>query len=308
LSTNKLIALSFLQTAGTLDLDGCDVETAGDFSIADGTAASFDNLGGRTITVGGNAVFVGGQSDLINLDAAAAWTIDVTGGLDATYCTIGSSNATGSTGYASSSVDGGGNTNWVFDMDDYGDWAYRRRIYLNTTSCGAPIDADVSTFPLLIRLDGTNFDFSQAASDGRDIRFSSTEGFHLVYEKEYWSQAGSRAALWVRVPVVEAGNKTQGILMYWGNGAAADKSNPSAAFQTANGFQGVWHLNDDILDATSNSNDGFETGGTYTSAGYIEGGRSYAGSHYDSIPDDNSLDNTAKLTVSAWVYPTVLNG
>ena len=30
--------------------------------------------------------------------------------------------------------------------------------------------------------------------------------------------------------------------MYWGNGAAADSSNPAVVFQPGNGFVGVWHL------------------------------------------------------------------
>ena len=51
-------------------------------------------------------------------------------------------------------------------------------------------------------------------------------------------------------------------MMYWGNEDAQDRSNAAAVFDTASGFQGVWHLAGDQneYDATANSYDGVAYG------------------------------------------------
>ena len=44
----------------------------------------------------------------------------------------------------------------------YGDWAYSTRVYLDTSESGSQVAGSVIDFPILIRLDGSSFDFSQA--------------------------------------------------------------------------------------------------------------------------------------------------
>ncbi len=48
-------------------------------------------------------------------------------------------------------------------------WKYNRKITLNTSSSGASINSDLYNFPVLIRLNSTNFNFSQAQPEGRDL-------------------------------------------------------------------------------------------------------------------------------------------
>jgi hypothetical protein len=48
----------------------------------------------------------------------------------------------------------------------------------------------------------------------------------------------------VKVDTVYGNNATQTIRLHWNNGAAASESNGAAVFDTANGFRGVWHLQD----------------------------------------------------------------
>ena len=60
-------------------------------------------------------------------------------------------------------------------------WAERIKITTDQTD----IDADLTDFPVLVKLTSTNFDFSKARSDGFDIRFTSSNGTTLLkYERE----------------------------------------------------------------------------------------------------------------------------
>ncbi len=72
------------------------------------------------------------------------------------------------------------------------------------------------------------------------------------------------------------------------------------------------HMNESsgsIIDSSGNGNDG-----TYNGAGYSSAGRFNTGLDFDGtddeiiIPDDNSLDFSTNITVSAWIYLDTTNG
>ena len=108
---------------------------------------------------------------------------------------------------------------------------------------------------MLVRLNKNYFDFSQAKPRGEDIRFSAN-GKPLAYQIERWDAAGGNAAVWVRIPTIK-GNDQQAIKMHWGNDKVPGESNGERVFLTTEGFAGVWHLGDNLEDATSNNLDGF---------------------------------------------------
>jgi hypothetical protein len=145
-------------------------------------------------------------------------------------------------------------------ITDYLMWANFKRLYLNTTPSGADITGNVMNFPALVRLTSNNFDFSQARSGGEDIRFMKKDGTPLPFEIERWDAAGQAAEIWVKVDTVYANDSTQNIIMRWGNTIAVSASDGAAVFDTADGFQGVWHLgefsNSLAKDATGNHFDG----------------------------------------------------
>jgi PKD repeat protein len=124
--------------------------------------------------------------------------------------------------------------------EDYNLWSNYVYLYLNTTSSGANISSNLTGFPILVRLSGSNFP-AGAKNDGSDIRFSTSSGTHLPYQIERWDNANQQAEIWVKTDVL-GNNNTQYIIMYWGKSDAADSSNGSAVFDTTNGFVGVWHL------------------------------------------------------------------
>jgi biopolymer transport protein ExbB len=107
----------------------------------------------------------------------------------------------------------------------FADWRHSGSLYILTTPAGAdlPAGASVEQFPLLVRLHGDTFDFSQAAADGADLRFSAADGTPLAHEIESWDATRGAAAVWVRVPRIE-GNAVQELRLHWGNPAAASRT------------------------------------------------------------------------------------
>ena len=60
-------------------------------------------------------------------------------------------------------------------------WTYRKKLTVDSTK----VDASLSDFPILVKLDNSNFDFSKAKSDGADIRFTESDGETLLkFERE----------------------------------------------------------------------------------------------------------------------------
>jgi hypothetical protein len=145
-------------------------------------------------------------------------------------------------------------------------WTQHKNLYIHTGANRANVTANVTNFPLLVRLNSTNFGtgFAQAKGNGADIRFTKTGNVvRLKHQIETWDSAGKTATIWVLIDTVKASLNNQTFMMHWGNAAAADSSKGSAVFDTANGFVAVWHLNETttaagqvINDATVNANHG----------------------------------------------------
>jgi hypothetical protein len=198
-------------------------------------------------------------------------------------------------------------------------WKYSRQIYLNTTTTAAAVTGNVAGFPILIRLTNNNFNFSQAQSHGEDIRFSKSDNTPLAYEIERWDSANERAEIWVKADTVIGNDSTQYLQMYWGNPDARDSSNSAMVFDTADGFQGVWHMgqegNTTVFDATANHYNGTPSG--MNAAASVEGMIGCA-QRFDGTSSYISLTGTAgsklnfpqngNYTFSSWVYTEVIDG
>lgn len=120
-------------------------------------------------------------------------------------------------------------------------WTNHQSIVLNTTATGANVAGDVKAFPVPVQLTAANFDFTQAQANGADLRFTTAAGAALPYEIESWDAAAKKAAVWVKADV-KGNDKTQAILMHWGNPAAKSESNSKAVFALEDGWVGVWHM------------------------------------------------------------------
>ncbi len=193
------------------------------------------------------------------------------------------------------------------------EWNHSAKVVLNTTVSGAGVFGMVTGFPVLIRLKSENFTFNQAQENGGDIRFTKSDGSTLPFEIERWDLHNEQAEIWVRVDTVFGDNNTQYLIMYWGNTLANTASAPSIVFDTAQGFQGVWHLAETegkiIKDATYNQYDGIPYG---TVSASVPGGVIGQGQKLDGISSYIAMPYTGNsrldfplyghYSISAWVY------
>ncbi len=188
------------------------------------------------------------------------------------------------------------------DREDLSTWGKSRRIHLNTSPTGAGIDEILTGYPLALRLDSADFDFTQLSqpADGSDFRFSKADGSPLPYEIEYLDAARRRALIWVRVDTVYANDAGQFLVMHWGKPGVFGFSRPGAVFDTADGFAGVWHLSNGVPggDATLNGNHGLDQW-TTDGEGILGRARRFDKNDILSVPDAASLMPSA-FTLSCW--------
>ena len=110
-----------------------------------------------------------------------------------------------------------------------GEWNYSSTLYVQDNS-----GVDLSGYQINILLDSSNFDFTKADPQGKDIRFESA-GKQLSHWTESWDQAAATASIWVQVPSIKAKGKSE-IKMYYGNPLAEDVSNGASTFELFDDF------------------------------------------------------------------------
>lgn len=149
------------------------------------------------------------------------------------------------------------------DAEDYSAWGDSARLTVNTLAAG--VTGMVTGFPLLVRLDRSNFDFT--ASTGLDLRFANGHGRPLPYEIEHWDPLLGKAEIWVRVDTLRGGDSSQSLILHWNRPGVSGRSEGPAVFDSTDGWQGAWHLVRDpsnpeaaFRDASSQGNDAFGDG------------------------------------------------
>jgi hypothetical protein len=200
------------------------------------------------------------------------------------------------------------------------DWQYARRFFLNTTAGGANVSGNVYNFPVLIRLTDINFDFTQTSPGGADIRFTKQDNAPLSCEIERWDVSLRSAEIWVKIDTIFGNDSMHSVTMYWGNPNAASASNSTAVFDTGNGFQGVWHLNEPVSglvkDATINGYDGTAVNAPAQASvtAMVGSGREFAAgdSGYITIPGTAAgklnFPENGMYALSAWAFIDTLDG
>jgi hypothetical protein len=115
-------------------------------------------------------------------------------------------------------------------------WSYRKKITIDETK----IDADLTNFPVLVKLTSSNFNFSKARSDGYDIRFTSSDGATLLkYERERHDATNQVAEYWVKIPSVSGSSDTD-FYIYYGKSDASDGADPTNVWDS--NFKTVLHM------------------------------------------------------------------
>jgi hypothetical protein len=156
---------------------------------------------------------------------------------------------------------------------------------------------DLEYFPLLVKLNSTNFDYVKAKADGTDLRFIDVNNVDdLNYHIEEWNPLGD-SFVWVNVTNIEGSSSNDFIWMYYNNPAAFDVQDPSMTYYS--NYIGVWHLNETsgtLYDSTSNNNHGTPYNGLLQGlSGNIDGSIAFDGTddYVDINPftlDDYTID------------------
>ena len=209
-------------------------------------------------------------------------------------------------------------TSDTLTLSPWASWSHSAEITINTAQSGAGVGGNVLNFPVLVRLDSTNFAFSQAGRNGEDLRFVRQDNSSLSFEIEYWDSATASASVWVKVDTVYGNNSSQNFRMLWGNSNASSIFASKKVFDTAAGFAGVWHLGESggtiQNNATYNLFSGtpVEMDGACDVAGIIGRAQDFDGSSQcitilnarNSVLD---VQTDSFYTVSVWVYARTIN-
>jgi hypothetical protein len=193
-----------------------------------------------------------------------------------------------------------------------------KKIVVNTTagSGGAGVAGMVLKFPALVRLDKTNFDFTLVNKAGSPLGFQKSDGSALPYEIEQWDSINGRAAIWVLVDTVYGNDSLRYFTVNWAPSLPSPQ-NGAAVFDTANGFQAVWHFSDGAnaiaQDATINAYNGQPSGAVTDTTGVIGAAKVFDGqTGYFAMAGTAggklNFPLNGPTTVSAWVSVKVLDG
>ena len=103
-------------------------------------------------------------------------------------------------------------------------WTYQREITLDTAT-------PEGNFQVKVELTSTNFNYSHAAANGEDLRFTDTNENLQDYWVEEWNDTGT-SIIWVEV----ATSGTSSFNMYYGNPLASSISNGDTTFDFFDDF------------------------------------------------------------------------
>ena len=198
-----------------------------------------------------------------------------------------------------------GDTTGIPPKDSSRAWQLR----LNTTPSGASVGIDVFSFPMLVRLDSDNFDFTQVRDGGTGIGFFKPDSTRLPFEIERWDSTARKAEIWVSMDTVQGATDTQTVWMRraaYGSLATGTEPSSSGAdvFPYKKGYVGVWHLgtaSGDRPDATGNGHWGRPIG--YEGDEKVEGvvGPADSLGTGDDLLDVGLVNVERSITMSAWV-------
>lgn len=182
------------------------------------------------------------------------------------------------------------------------DWAYRKKLTLDAAQAG--VREGLTGFAVPVRLHTGNFLFSDAASDGRDIRFvAADDKTPLKFHIESFDASNELAVLWVQVPKLAG---SEAVWMYYGNPKSQAGGDPKGTYDPATTV--VLHFGERDgapKDATAYANSPTQSSATLGLAGLLGNVARFDGTQQMLIPASPSLklNPATGFTFSAWVRP-----
>jgi biopolymer transport protein ExbB len=188
------------------------------------------------------------------------------------------------------------------------EWQLRKKITIDASASGANITDPIGTTPVLVRLHVGNFRFASAKEDGSDLRFfAGDDKTPLKHHIEKYDSLLGEALIWVAVPNVQAGAKTD-IWLYSGNKKAVPTSDAKGTYDPDTLL--VYHFNErgtPALDSSVWANNA-QSVGQPADGSIIGSGLRLDGRTALTVPAAPSLGlaDNAPLTWSAWIKPAAL--
>ena len=185
------------------------------------------------------------------------------------------------------------------------DWKYRKEITFDLSPAGADVADTVDDVPVLIRLSLANFSyFNDTKPDGSDFRIiGGDDKTPLKFHFEKYDAQNQIALLWVRVPQLTGGAKTDKIYAYYGNPEAPAAFDVPGTYDTSQVLELSFSDNAGIpQDLTAYKNNPASSTAELTPAGLIGGAAGFAGKETIAVPASSSLRliPAQGLTVSLW--------
>jgi biopolymer transport protein ExbB len=186
------------------------------------------------------------------------------------------------------------------------DWKYRKEIGFDLTSSGADISGTPQDVPVLVRLSLANFSyFNDTKADGSDFRLiAGDDKTPLKFHFEKYDPQNQIALLWVRVPQITGGSKSDKIYAYYGNPDAPSAADDAGTYDAQQVL--VLSLSETTglpADSTAYKNNPSASTAILTPASLIAGGATFAGNESITVPATASLRLLPNqgLTASAWL-------
>lgn len=188
------------------------------------------------------------------------------------------------------------------------EWSTRKKISLDTSSTGAAITDPIGSQAVLVRLHAGNFRFGAAKEDGSDLRFvADDDKTPLKHHIEKYDALLGEALIWVNVPNVQPGTKTD-LWLYYGNKQATATSDPKGTYSSDTLL--VYHFAERGTPARDSSVWGHsaQAAGQPADGSLIGTGLRFDGTAGVALPASPTLafPQDAQLTWSAWLKPASL--
>ncbi len=188
------------------------------------------------------------------------------------------------------------------------DWSMRKKISIDTTATGADITDTIGTQAVLVRLHVGNFRFAQAKSDGSDLRFiADDDKTPLKYHIEMFDSLLDEALVWVQVPDLKGGAKTD-LWLYYGNKKANATSDAKGTYDAATLL--VYHFNEHGTPPQDSSvwANGAQSTGQAAEGSIIGTGLQLSGRNPLTIPASPSLAlaNGGPFSLALWFKAAAL--
>jgi biopolymer transport protein ExbB len=186
------------------------------------------------------------------------------------------------------------------------DWKYRKEIGFDLTSTGADVSTSPQDVPVLIRLSLANFSyFNDTKADGSDFRLiAGDDKTPLKFHFEKYDPQNQIALLWVLMPQLTGGSKSDKIYAYYGNPDAASAADVAGTYDAQQALVLSFAETTGLpMDGTAYKNNPSASTATLTPASLIAGGTTFTGKESITVPATASLRLLPNqgMTASAWV-------